>query len=70
MSEKAKKQAKNAAQKKQAKPQNQVLYSCVVIEDNTKIGAMLCLAGTKANLPKDKAEALKQLGKVKIEGVA
>jgi hypothetical protein len=31
---------------------------------------MLCLAGTKANLPKDKAEALKELGKVKIEGVA
>jgi len=46
------------------------LYSCVVIEDYTKIGSMLCLAGTKANLPKDKAEALKELGKVKIEGVA
>lgn len=70
MSEEAKKQAKNAAKKKQAKPQNEVLYSCVVIEDHTKIGAMLCLSGTKANLPKDKADALKELGKVKIEGVA
>lgn len=70
MSEEAKKQAKKAAKTKQAKPKNKVLYSCVVIEDHTKIGSMLCLSGTKANLPKDKAEALEELGKVKIEGVA
>lgn len=70
MSEEAKKQAKKAAKTKQAKTQAKVLYSCVVIQDFTKIGAMLCLAGTKANLPKDKAEALEELGKVKIEGVA
>ena len=70
MSQEAKKQAKKAAKTKQEKTQEEVLYSCVVIEDFTKIGAMLCLSGTKANLPKDKAEALKELGKVKIEGVA
>lgn len=69
MSEEAKKQAKKAAKTKQAKPQNEVLYSCLVLEI-TKIGSFLCAAGAKLNLPKDKAEALKQLGKVKIEGVS
>jgi|GEM_PF-5782079 len=69
MSEEAKKQAKKAAKIKQEKTQAKVLYSCVVLEI-TKIGSFLCAAGAKLNLPKDKAEALKELGKVKIEGVS
>jgi|TARA_B100001059_G_C17795945_1_gene563039 hypothetical protein len=69
MSEEAKKQAKKAAQKKQAKPKNEVLYSCVVLE-NVKIGSLFCSYGAKLNLPKDKAEALKELGKVEIEGIS
>jgi hypothetical protein len=48
----------------------EVKLACTVIQNRTKIGAMLCLRGAKANLPEDKARALEELGKVRIDGVA
>ncbi|MGD1979769.1 MAG: hypothetical protein PVJ98_10270 [Akkermansiaceae bacterium] len=60
----------STAKKKAAKPKPEILLSCTVLQDHTKIGAMLCLKGTRASLPEAKAKALEKLGKVRIDGVA
>ena len=67
MSDEKKTPKKKAARKRARKPA--VRYACTVIQNRTKIGAMLCLRGAKANLPEDKARALEELGKVRIDGV-
>lgn len=60
---------KKKAAKKIETPEEEVTYACTVIKDHTKIGAMLCLSGTKAALPESKAKALEKLDKVRIDGV-
>lgn len=60
---------KKKAAKKTSEPKEEVIFACTVIQDHTKIGAMLCLRGTKAALPESKAKALEKLGKVRIDGV-
>ena len=60
---------KKKTAKKTATPKEQFLYACTVLQDHTKIGAMLCLKGTKASLPESKAKALEKLSKVRIDGV-
>lgn len=56
--------------KKTDEPQPEVKLAITVIEDHTKIGAMICLKGKTAALPESKAKALEKLGKVRIDGVA
>ena len=69
MSEAPKKQAKKKSAQTAEKKQD-VLYSCVVIKDFTKIGSMTCLKGARALLNEEKAKALEKLEMIKIEGVA
>lgn len=60
---------KKATQKKADAPALEVLFSCTVIS-RCKIGSMICSPGAQAKLPKEKADALKDLGKVRIDGIA
>jgi len=56
--------------KKADDPKPEIKLAVTVLENHTKIGAMLCLKGKKAAIPESKAKALEKLGKVRIDGVA